>query len=41
MYLADLVRDLTEKSKKYDSNDASIWFAKVGLIVSFFVMSLF
>lgn len=26
---ADLVRDLTDKTKKYDRSDASNWFAKV------------
>lgn len=27
----DLVRDLTEKAKKYDSKDASNWLARVSI----------
>lgn len=30
MYL-DIVRDLTEKAKKYDSKDASKWLARVSI----------
>ncbi len=29
IFFADLVRDLTDKTKKYDRADASKWFAKV------------
>lgn len=29
--LSDLVRDLTDKAKKYDSNDASKWLTRVSI----------
>lgn len=31
----DLVRDLTEKAKKYDSVDASKWLARVSVRLTF------
>lgn len=34
---SDLVRDLTEKAKKYDSKDASKWLARVSSFFSLYV----
>lgn len=35
IFFADLVRDLTDKTKKYDRADASNWFAKVSYFYIF------
>lgn len=37
IFFEDLVRDLTDKTKKYDRSDVPKWFAKVSASVKFYL----